>query len=369
MTALRTGDTIGILGGGQLGRMLAMGAAQLGLQTLIFAPEEESPAAQVAAGCIRADYTDLDALSEFAACCQAVTFEFENVPKTSLEVLVGKVPLRPGIMALEKTQDRLIEKRFLEGLGLSVAPYRPVDTLNDLTDAFDALGRDAILKTRRFGYDGKGQVNLKRGSGDCAQAWSAVAPAPSVLEARVPFLCEVSAIVARGKDGEAVVYDVPQNTHSGGILQTSSVGSFATTQLSPSVYDEARTAAVAVAEGLDHVGVLAVEFFVLDSDSGQTLIVNEVAPRVHNTGHWTLDACAISQFENHIRAVAGWPLGATQRHSDAMMTNLIGEDIAQAQAALAEPQNAVHVYGKTEVRPGRKLGHLTRLSSLTQSAL
>ncbi|MFK7792214.1 MAG: 5-(carboxyamino)imidazole ribonucleotide synthase [Devosiaceae bacterium] len=358
MSSLAPGDTIGILGGGQLGRMLAMSAAQYGLKTHIFDPAPDAPAAEVCAHHTCASYTDEDALTAFASACDVVTFEFENIPRASLEKLAGAVPLRPGIASLETSQDRLIEKQFLEGLGLQVAPYASIQSANQIAPAHAVLGGDTILKTRRFGYDGKGQARLRE-SADALVAWQTIGEQPAVLEARIPFAAELSAVVARGTDGQCVAYDLPVNTHTDGILDSSAVGSFADFSISDALRDEAQQAAIQVASALDHVGTLAVEFFV--SPEG-TILVNEFAPRVHNSGHWTMDACLVDQFDNHIRAIAGWPLGSAKRHSDALMRNLIGEDAHSHESQLAAPSVQLHLYGKAEARAGRKMGHITQIA-------
>jgi 5-(carboxyamino)imidazole ribonucleotide synthase len=356
---LKPGDTIGILGGGQLGRMLAMSAARYGLKAHIFDPAPDAPAADVAAIHTRAAYTEIDALSAFAQACDVVTFEFENIPKASLEHLAGLVTLRPGLASLETSQDRLTEKQFLEGIGLQVAPYTAVDGPQTIQSAHTALGGDTILKTRRLGYDGKGQARLKTPTIDEGASWTAIGKAPAVLEARIAFVAEVSAIIARGADGETIAYDLPVNTHKDGILDTSAVGQFASIDLAPSLLAEAQAAAIKVAEALDHVGVLAVEFFLTDRD---VLLVNEIAPRVHNSGHWTMDACLNDQFDNHIRAVSGWPLGSPVRHSDALMTNLIGEDVLDLDHYVRSSDTQLHLYGKADARKGRKMGHITQIA-------
>lgn len=359
MQALAPGDTVGILGGGQLGRMLAISAARYGLKTHIFDPAKNAPAAEVSAFHTCASYTDIDALIAFADSCQVVTFEFENIPKTSLEQLAGSVPLRPGLTSLETSQDRLTEKQFLEGIGLQIAPYAAIDGADAIQSAHTALGGDTILKTRRFGYDGKGQKRLKTSDIDAKAAWQALGEAPAVLETRIPFVAEVSAIIARGANGNAVAYDVPVNVHKDGILDTSALGQFATFNVTPEVANQAQKSAIAVANALEHVGVLTVEFFVTEQN---TLLVNEIAPRVHNSGHWTMDACLHDQFDNHIRAVAGWPLGSPKRHSDAIMTNLIGDDVTNLADHAAKPGTQIHLYGKAEARKGRKMGHVTRIA-------
>jgi 5-(carboxyamino)imidazole ribonucleotide synthase len=362
MNTLQPGSTIGILGGGQLGRMLAMSAARYGLKIHIFDPAKDAPAAEVAAIHTCASYTDGNALASFAKACQVVTFEFENIPKASLEQLAGAVPLHPGLASLETSQDRLTEKQFLERLGLNVAPYTAIDGPDAIERAHTALGGDTVLKTRRLGYDGKGQTRLQTADIDAQQAWQAIGAAPAVLEARIAFVAEVSAIIARDIDGNAVAYDVPVNIHKDGILDTSSVGQFSAFNVTPDLTRQAQEAAVKVADALEHVGVLTVEFFVTEQG---TLLTNEIAPRVHNSGHWTMDACLHDQFDNHIRAVAGWPLGAPERHSDAIMTNLIGADVEELASHAARPDAQIHLYGKADVRKGRKMGHITRIAPRT----
>ncbi|WP_339947280.1 5-(carboxyamino)imidazole ribonucleotide synthase [uncultured Albimonas sp.] len=350
------GGALGILGGGQLARMLSMAAARLGIRCVILAPEAEPCAGDVAHQVIRADYADPQAHAALAAACAAVTYEFENVPVDAARALEALVPVRPGPRALEIAQDRLPEKDFLNGIGLSTAPYRAVETEAELAAAFAELGGPAILKTRRLGYDGKGQARLD-GSGDVPAAWEAVAGAPCVLEGFVPFRREVSVIAARGLSGEVVAFDPAENAHSEGILRTSTVPS----GLSAMRRADAVLAAGRILQALDYVGVIGVEFF----ETAQGLVVNEIAPRVHNTGHWTLDACIVDQFEQHIRAVCGWPLGDGSRHSDAVMTNLIGDAASDWRGLAADQGARLHLYGKGEARPGRKMGHLTRLSSRT----
>jgi len=362
MQPLVPGDTVGILGGGQLGRMLAMSAARYGLKTHIFDPAKDAPAAEVSALHTCASYTDADALTGFADACKVVTFEFENIPKASLEQLAGAVPLRPGLASLETSQDRLTEKQFLEGIGLQVAPYAAIDGPDAIQGAHTTMGGDTILKTRQFGYDGKGQTRLKTTDIDAKAAWQTIGEAPAVLEARIPFVAEVSAVIARGVDGNAVAYDVPVNVHKDGILDTSALGQFATFDVPADLATQAQKSAIAVANALNHVGVLTVEFFLTEQN---TLLVNEIAPRVHNSGHWTVDACLHDQFDNHIRAVAGWPLGSPDRHSDAIMTNLIGDDITSLTGHVAKPGTQIHLYGKAEARKGRKMGHVTRIAPRT----
>lgn len=358
MSALAPGSTIGILGGGQLGRMLAMAAARLGLRCHIFS-DHRGPAFDVAAETTLGDFDDLAAIRRFAGAVDAVTYEFENVPVAAALAASEIVAVRPGAKALEVAQDRLAEKSFIAGLGIPVAPFAGVDTAADLQAAMQTLGTPAILKTRRLGYDGKGQVRITD-AGNAAWALDEIGHAPAIVEGFVPFRCEVSVLVVRGSDGATAFYDVPLNTHRAGILDTSAVPS----GLPRAVEARARDIAAGIAAALDYVGLLAVEMFYLGEKSSEPLAVNEIAPRVHNSGHWTIDACAVSQFENHIRAVAGWPLGPTLRHSDAVMTNLIGEDYYDWPALAAKPGpkvHCVHLYGKNEARAGRKMGHVTVL--------
>jgi 5-(carboxyamino)imidazole ribonucleotide synthase len=348
------GGTIGIIGGGQLGRMLALAAARLGLKTHIYNDTPDAPAFQVTPHAVAAPYDDLAALSAFAQACDAVTFEFENLPAHAIAHLAALVPVQPGAHALAMTQDRLTEKTFVRKLGLKTAPFFDVTSADDARTAFAQLGGNGILKTRRFGYDGKGQ--MKVASADEAAAALAKFKAPSILEGFVDFVFEASVVAARGADGGFAAYDPPQNEHEHHILRRSTVPS----RLSPAQVDEAKAIARKIGDALDYVGVFAVELFV----TKDALIVNEIAPRVHNTGHWTIEACACSQFEQHIRAVAGWPLGDPARHADAVMENIIGAE-ADAWESLSR-SGALHLYGKAESRPGRKMGHITRLKPLTK---
>ena len=352
--ALPPGSVIGILGGGQLGRMLALAAGQLGLKCHIFAPEADSPAFQVVASHTVADYRDEAALAAFAAAVDAVTYEFENVPVEAVRFLEARVPVRPGAKALEVAQDRLKEKALARQLGAATANFSAVNSLADLKAAVAAIGTPAILKTTRLGYDGKGQAKIN-GSADIEAAWAAVKGQPSILESFVSFEREVSVIAARGLDGRMAAFEVTENVHRNHVLHTSTVPA----RVSQELAAEAVFIAQRFLETLDYVGVMGVEYFV-----GEDVIhVNEIAPRVHNSGHWTQDACSVSQFEQHIRAVAGWPLGATLRHSDVVMTNLLGNDIHDWETLVREPGLAFHHYGKTEARPGRKMGHVNRLRS------
>lgn len=361
-SALRPGDTIGILGGGQLGRMLAMAAARLGLKSHIYSPQGDSPAFDVASARTVAGFDDEDALSGFAGNVDVVTYEFENVPAQTALWLAKLCPVRPGPAALEASQDRFSEKEFLALLGIETAAYVPVEDAGALARAVGKLGRPSILKTRRFGYDGKGQITIREGS-DLAACFRSLGGAPSILEATVPFLKEVSVIAARGIDGSFAAYDVTENVHVNHILSTSR----APARLDPDAAEAAVAAARKIADALDYVGVIGVEMFLIEEAGAgkpalQKIKVNEIAPRVHNSGHWTLDGAVCSQFEQHVRAIAGWPLGSTQRHG-AMVTmqNLIGDDVQNFPALLAQPDACVHLYGKAEARPGRKMGHVTRV--------
>jgi 5-(carboxyamino)imidazole ribonucleotide synthase len=357
---LAPGSTIGILGGGQLGRMLALAAAPLGLKCHIYCPDPQSPAFGVAAARTVAAYDDEDALDRFAGSIDAVTYEFENVDLAAVERLAKSVPVRPGAKALAVAQDRLAEKTFLQDAGIAVAPFAAVGCLADLDKAVAAIGRPSVLKTRRLGYDGKGQTPITKDT-DLAGALGQVGGAASIVEGFVDFAKEVSVIAVRSADGATACYDVAENVHREHILHTSTVPA----AIGPETAADARRIAEHIMASLDYVGVLGVEFFVTEADGRESLLVNEIAPRVHNSGHWTQDACAVSQFENHVRAVAGWPLGPTSRHNNAVMTNLVGAE-ADAWAKLAADRQArLHLYGKSETRPGRKMGHVTRLSSLS----
>lgn len=349
---LAPGATIGILGGGQLGRMLSMAAARLGFACHVFEPAENPPAAQVAAALTTAGYDDAGALSAFARGVDVITYEFENIPAGALDLLESIAPVRPGRHALAISQDRVTEKDFLNGLGLATAPFAPVETLADLRAAIKKTGLPAILKTRRLGYDGKGQMRLGPDS-DLDAAIRFLNGAPAVLEGVVEFDREVSVIGARGLRGEIACYDPGENLHRDGILRRTRVPA----GLSAAQARDAVLIAGRILDALDHVGVIGVELFV----SASGLIVNEIAPRVHNSGHWTQNGCAIDQFEQHIRAIAGWPLGDGKRHADVEMTNLIGDDLERVPALAAEPAVSIHLYGKSECRPGRKMGHVNRM--------
>ena len=349
--------TIGILGGGQLGRMLALAAARLGLASVVYCPDEPSPAFDVAKQQFVAGYDDTHALAYFAQHVDVVTYEFENVPAETVALLSTRVPVRPGVRALEVAQDRLAEKTFLASLGIPTAPFRRVDDRAGLEAALEEIHYPAILKTRRFGYDGKGQFKI-RGPQDIDAALAAMKGQPAILEGLVPFAREVSVLAARGLDGTVVTFDVPENEHRDHILKFSRVPA----EISAETEAAAKAIGARVAEALDYVGVLAVELFVVEEPDGERLIANEIAPRVHNSGHWTETACLMSQFEAHVRAIAGLPLASPGRHSDVVMENLIGDDVAKVPALLVESGASVHLYGKAEVRAGRKMGHVNRIT-------
>lgn len=351
--ALAPGSTIGILGGGQLARMLALAAAPLGLKCHIFAPETNSPAFQVSAGHTIAQYTDEMALAKFAAVVDVVTYEFENVPVAAVAFLEKLKPARPGSKALAVAQDRLQEKQLAREMGAMTAQFASVNSLDELQNAVQKIGLPAILKTTRLGYDGKGQVKLSNVD-DIEPAWAVMRNQPAILESFVEFDREISVICARGVDGAFAAYEPTENVHRNHILHISTVPA----QIDDMLAIEAVYLAQRMAETLDYVGVMAVEFFV----GHGSLNVNEIAPRVHNSGHWTQDACVVSQFEQHIRAVAGWPLGATTRHSDVVMTNLLGDEAAAWETLADEPNLGLHLYGKAESRPGRKMGHYNRIT-------
>ncbi len=351
--SLPPGSTIGILGGGQLGRMMAMAAAQLGYKCHIFDPHERPCAAEVAAHFTRADFNDRDALKRFREQCDLVTYEFENVPVGPLEVLQGR--LAPSTRSLEVAQDRAAEKRFIEQCGVAVAPWREVNSAADIVDAIAALGSPVLLKTRRYGYDGKGQA-WADDAARAEEAWEAVGRQPAVAEARIAFEAEFSVILARAASGECRAYPLTRNDHSDGILRHSTVPAGPRID---SLAPGAIAAARAIAEALGHVGVLTVEFFA----SQDGAIVNEIAPRVHNSGHWTIEGALTSQFEQHLRAICGLPLGDPSLvNGGATMENLIGPDIDRWHAFLLEEGASLHLYGKGEARPGRKMGHVTRLT-------
>jgi 5-(carboxyamino)imidazole ribonucleotide synthase len=349
---LEQGATIGILGGGQLGRMLSVAASRLGFKTHIFEPGANPPAAHVADRVTTANYDDAEALNAFAQSVDVITYEFENIPTSALDILENIRPIHPNREALRVSQDRITEKDFLANLGLTPAPYAAVDTLADLEHAVSEIGLPAILKTRRFGYDGKGQARINTAA-DLGQAIADMAGQPAVLEGFVNFTHEISVIGARSENGDVSCFDPGENIHRGGILHTTTVPA----RLSKAQRMDAVLMAGRILNALDYVGVMGLELFV----TPKGLIVNEIAPRVHNSGHWTQNGCAVDQFEQHIRAVAGWPLGDGSRHSDVVMENLIGADMDRVPDLAKDPSVSLHLYGKAEVKAGRKMGHFNKI--------
>ncbi|MEA2756240.1 MAG: 5-(carboxyamino)imidazole ribonucleotide synthase [Aliidongia sp.] len=355
---LKPGDTIGILGGGQLGRMLAMAAARLGLRCQVFSPDPDAPAFDVVLNATCAEYADVEALELFANDVDVITYEFENVPAASAMILAARRPVLPDRNILETTQDRLVEKDFIRRLGIGTADYADVTSASALRAAISRIGLPAVIKTRRFGYDGKGQAIIRQGD-DPDQVWENLGTRSAILEAFIPFEREISVIAARSASGDVECFDVTENEHSDHILKISRAPAAVSEMLS----EQARSIAEKIAHALNYVGVLAVEMFVVQADGGAEILVNEIAPRVHNSGHWTLDGASISQFEQHIRAIAGWPLGKPVRHGTVTMTNLIGDDINSYTQWLSVPGATVHLYGKGPPRPGRKMGHVTQVGA------
>jgi 5-(carboxyamino)imidazole ribonucleotide synthase len=358
VTAIGPGAAIGIVGGGQLGRMIALAAARYGLKAHIYCPDPASPAFEVASRHTRCSYEDEAALISFADSVDVITYEFENVPRRTAEVLAARKPLYPGVRALATSQDRLAEKSFVASLDIPTAPFRPVENEAELERALAEIGRPAVLKTRRFGYDGKGQVMIKPET-SVADAWRNLRGAPCILEGFVAFEQEVSVVAARTAAGEFAAFDVCANTHLHHILDVTRVPAGVT----PAAEREAIGIARKIADALDYVGVLTVEMFLVRQGGEGHLVVNEMAPRVHNSGHWTIEGAATSQFEQHVRAICGWPLGLAQRLGRIEMHNLIGHDADAWREILARPGDHLHLYGKAEPRPGRKMGHVTRVFS------
>ncbi|NQV81366.1 MAG: 5-(carboxyamino)imidazole ribonucleotide synthase [Alphaproteobacteria bacterium] len=350
--------TIGILGGGQLGRMLCQAAARLGYRTHIYCPEVGAPASVVASSTTVASYEDSVSLAAFAQSVDVVTFEFENIPAQALELIQRETTVRPSPQILEVTQDRLAEKSLCQTLGIPTAPFAVVSSSDDCAGALATTGLPAILKTRRLGYDGKGQ-RLIRSTSDLESAWMDLGAGDCILEGFVDFEHEISVIIARGPTGTVATYDIPENLHRDGILRESRVPS----SVGGATFETARDIAHRLVAALDYVGVGAVEMF---ATKDGTVLVNEIAPRVHNSGHWTIDACATDQFEQHIRAICGLPLGSTVRAFDIVMTNLIGPDANDWRSYLDDPLTKLHLYGKSEVRAGRKMGHVTKLSVIAR---
>jgi 5-(carboxyamino)imidazole ribonucleotide synthase len=346
------GSTIGILGGGQLGRMLSVAAAQLGYKCHILDPHDHPCAADVAAEFTRAAFDDSAALRRFGEAVDVATYEFENLPVAPLELLGSK--LRPSARSLQIAQDRAVEKEFIESSGAMTTPWRAVASLADVRAALAVLGTPLVLKTRRYGYDGKGQAWV-RADAEAEEAWRAIGEEPAIAEAAVDFTAEFSVILARWADGRTVVWDSPENVHREGILRTSTVPCSAAVAAQ---VEEARSAAIGIAQALDHVGVLTVEFFAAAGGA----LVNEIAPRVHNSGHWTIEGSVTSQFEQHVRAICDLPQGsAALAGAAASMDNLIGDEVDGWPTLVADPGAHLHIYGKGESRLGRKMGHVTRV--------
>ena len=349
---LEPGSVIGILGGGQLGRMLSVAASRLGFKTCIFEPGGDCPASHVSNYHFQKPYEDEAALRAFAEAVDVITYEFENIPTAALDVIEAVSPVRPSRRALQVSQDRLVEKNFLSDLGLKTAPFAAVDDKDGLAEALDQIGAPSILKTRRFGYDGKGQARLTSAN-DAPQALLDMGGRPAILEGFVEFSCEISVIGARGLDGQVACFDPGENVHREGILRTTTVPA----NVSAAQRADAVLLTGQILNALEYVGVLGVELFVTPGD----LIVNEIAPRVHNSGHWTQQGCSVDQFEQHIRAVAGWPLGDGSRHADVVMENLIGDDVNHLPDIARESAASLHLYGKADTKPGRKMGHVNRV--------
>ncbi len=360
---LPPGSTIGILGGGQLGKMLAIAAAQLGFKTLVWTDRSDDPALDVATEIFVAPYTDLESVNTFMQNGpRVITYEFENIPVDTTFYLNSSISVHPNPSALSVIQDRLLERRFLTSLNIPVSPYIEVNNFNDVERAVNTVGLPAVLKTRRFGYDGKGQVIVENSLGEAEAAWRDIGEIPSIFEKKINFSYEASVIAARGLDGKVSSYDLVRNVHCDHILAKSYVPA----GLEPNFTEYLTKTAEKILNQFNYIGVLAVEFFI-NTDNGFQFYVNEIAPRVHNSGHWTLDACYTSQFEQHIRAITGWPLGSTHRHSNVIMENLLGESVHEWKYIAQQPMTALHIYGKTKAVSGRKMGHMTRLypTSLT----
>ena len=358
--ALPPNQTIGIIGGGQLGRMLTLAAAKLGFKIHIYSDADDAPATQIATSSTIGAYDDAKKLAQFADNVQCITYEFENIPSNILSQLQAqsqaKLPILPPVQALAISQDRLEEKNFIRAQGLAVADFMPITSTENIDAARDAFGGAGILKTRHFGYDGKNQWRVNNESAPAA-LMDTLAGRPAIMEKIITFEREISILAARNVQGDIAFYEPVENLHKNHILHSSTMPA----RLSDAQHKQAHHIADTLIRALNYVGVLAIEIFVTDTG----LVVNEIAPRVHNSGHLTADACICGQFEQHIRAIAGWPLGNPHRHSDAVMTNLLGDDVADWRKLAAQPQNRLHLYGKSEARAGRKMGHITQLSPKT----
>ena len=349
---LISGSTIGILGGGQLGQMLSMAASRLGFKTHIFEPSENPPASNVASKFTRAEYDDYDALKQFASSVDVVTYEFENIPTAALDIIETQSEIFPNREALKISQDRLIEKEFINKLGFKTASFCEVNSIEELIHAINQIGAPSILKTRRFGYDGKGQVKVQPSSKP-EEIWKNLGEKALILEGFINFSSEFSVIGSRSKDGQISCFDPGENVHKDGILRTTTVPAHLTNQQKT----EAVLITAKILETLTYVGVIGIEFF-LEKNS---LVINEFAPRVHNSGHWTQNGCTVDQFEQHIRAITGWKLGNAERHSDVIMENLIGDEIYKTNQLVEDGSIALHLYGKADINPGRKMGHFNRI--------
>lgn len=349
---LISGSTIGILGGGQLGQMLSMAASRLGFKTHIFEPSENPPASNVSSKFTRAEYDDYDALKQFASSVDVVTYEFENIPTAALDIIETQSEIFPNREALKISQDRLIEKEFINKLGFKTASFCEVNSLEELIQGINQIGAPSILKTRRFGYDGKGQVKVQPSSKP-EEIWKNLGEKALILEGFINFSSEFSVIGSRSKDGQISCFDPGENVHKDGILRTTTVPAHLTNQQKT----EAVLITAKILETLKYVGVIGIEFF-LEKNS---LVINEFAPRVHNSGHWTQNGCTVDQFEQHIRAITGWKLGNAERHSDVIMENLIGDEIYKTNQLVEDGSIALHLYGKADVNPGRKMGHFNRI--------
>lgn len=350
------GSRLGIVGGGQLARMIALSAAELAISSHIFTPEPHCPAGDVAAQVTQAEYDDEVALAAFADSVDIITYEFENVPAKTAALLASRRPLHPNSDALETTQDRLLEKEFIAGLNLPVASFHAIDTIEDLSHGVQILGSPCILKTRRFGYDGKGQIKIEANDG-LNRAFDKMSGAPAILEAYIPFTREISVVAARNAVGEFCAFDICENVHRDHILQFTYVPA----NIQNKTAEIAISAARKIADALQYVGVVAVEMFVTSDGSGERIIINEIAPRVHNSAHWTIDGANTSQFQQHVRAICGLPLGSVARRGTIEMENIVGDATERWLDFLGEPNTHLHLYGKRETRPGRKMGHVTRV--------
>lgn len=353
MTIIKPGKTIGIIGGGQLGRMISLSAALMGYKVHIFTDKKNSPASHVSYKTTVAEYTDKAALKKFADSVDVVTFEFENIPHESVKILSSIVPVRPGWNVLYLSQNRIREKDFINSIGIATTKYEKVTSVKTLEEAYKKIGPKCILKTTELGYDGKGQAFVDENS-NLKKLWSESKFGTAVLEKLVDYKKEISVIIARGKDGDAIPYIPAENIHKGGILDVSIVPA----RVSDEIIEDAWEKALKIADAVELVGLLCVEFFLT---SNNELLVNELAPRPHNSGHWTMDASVTSQFEQHVRAVCGLPLGDTEQHHAAIMKNLIGDDVDNWNDFIEDPYAKVHIYGKDSARKGRKMGHVTHL--------